>query len=63
MLEHLSENLIELIIMTAIAGALTSILYGRISVRRVAKKRKQWEAEEQQRIDAINQTLNGGRDA
>lgn len=63
MLEYINTDILILVGLTAVAGALSSVLMSKWISRRNAKDRKQWAAEDQQRIDEINQTLKGGRDA
>lgn len=63
MLQFLNTDVVILVALAATAGGLSSVLLGKWVERRNDKKRERWEAEDQQRIDAINQNLNGGRDA
>lgn len=62
MLENINPDIVILILIAATAGALTSVLYGLINRRRIERQRREWEAEDQQRVDVINKHLTGGRD-
>ncbi len=63
MLENINPDIVILVLIAAIAGALSSIVIGKVSQRRIDRQRQEWEQQDQDRVDEINQHLNGGRDA
>lgn len=63
MLEYINPDIVILVLIAATAGALSSILIGRLTQRRIDRQRQEWANQDQDRVDEINQQLNGGRDA